>query len=172
MVARRTVGLKHEPEYLKTAGAAIVDAVTNNRIDDPEVFSIEGTPMVTQKTEDGKYKQKPGIAGQEFFMHDAYVGARADLIFILKPVDSQDYEHIEVPVKKMDVTFRHPSMIIAGHLKMEPSAELDTAMIVAKLYGEAMSQGKAVEKAEAKAKLEDKLSKREVYSKVPNFGRF
>lgn len=93
------MGMSEEKINLKeSVGDLIVTALAD------EVFTIDGTPMLTMKMNDGTFKNKPGIPGAEFMLANSYVGKRKQLIFIFTPVDAQPFS-VEITADKVDEVF-------------------------------------------------------------------
>lgn len=134
--------------------------------EDPQLFEASGTPMATQKFADGTFKNKPVELGQEFFMNETYVGKSGKLIFMFRPVDSREYEHIEVDERQVLNIFPTIGAMAVGALGWAASkTDMLMSDIVSVLYD-------SMEKAEKEQKVAEKAQQETKYADVPNFGRF
>lgn len=130
-----------------------------------EIFTVDGTPMVTRKTKEEGYRQKPLVAGAEFMLTDAYVGTRKNLIFILTPADGQDYT-IEVEPRKIDNVFVEFGSVLGQAFGIDSER---SDYIANKLFA-AERERRAQEAAEREK--EQFRQTAETYDSNPLFGRF
>jgi hypothetical protein len=60
-------------------------------------FMLAEPLTLTVKKKDGSYSKRPHVGGEEFKVARCYVGKRAGLIYVFKPVDVADYVEMEMP---------------------------------------------------------------------------
>lgn len=63
--------------------------------DGPE-FTVVGTPNAAVQYEDGTYKTKPLVGGEEFTLTNVRHGKRVPFLFVFTPVDSREYSKMEM----------------------------------------------------------------------------
>jgi hypothetical protein len=59
-------------------------------------FMLAEPLALTVKKKDGSYSKRPHVGGEEFKVVRCYVGKRAGLIYVFKPVDVADYVEMEM----------------------------------------------------------------------------
>lgn len=66
-----------------------------------KAYSLDGTPTLTVKLNDGTFRKKPA-ALTEYFPSDAYTGSR-EINFCFTPEDPQEgWAHIEIAARNLD----------------------------------------------------------------------
>lgn len=138
-----------------------------------EVFAVEGTPTVTVKLENGQYRNKPLVGGQEFFLADSYLGARGQLLLVFEPADGREYKHIELEVKKLDSVFPMFGGVLGEKFGIgEEEAEKVFKELVQLAALRARDDVKQKEKKAAEEKAAEEKRKAFSYQDNPDFGRF
>jgi hypothetical protein len=165
-MAKRTLD-NDTKALLERVGQRIVNKLNG------EVFTVEGTPTVHVKLKDNSFRQKPMIGGQEFFLKDAYVGARGKLIFVFEPADAQEYQHAEIDQFKLDGVFPEFGGVLG---EREEIGEEDAAKVIAEIIDltklrEAKSQAQ-LDAEEAEKKKLAAAAAASAYANNPDYGRF
>jgi hypothetical protein len=146
-------------EIVKKIGERIVERM--KEVD--AVFEVEGSPTMTVDMKDGNYRKKVMFAGWEFFMKSSYVGQRGNLIFVLQPVEKQEFEFLELNVTEADSCLPLMSGIISealGYGSVENMTNL-ISMMHKLIHSEIESAAK-----------NDEMERIKVASNNPNWGRF
>jgi hypothetical protein len=104
---------EQEKFLISTAMDDIIAAVKD------DVFVVDHTPTVTMKLADGQFRNKPIFRGWEFFLTEAYIGGRDQLLLCFTPVDAQEFASIELVVGSADEVFPLLGGAIAKSLQVE-----------------------------------------------------
>lgn len=141
-----------EKDAMISVGQEIINRVKE------DVFEIEGSPTATVKNVNGSFRKKALFGGWEFFLTDCYIGVRDSLIFIMTPVDKQEFETIECSIKEADDFFPLMGSQIAARFDLTDER---MPTVFDKI-------GASIEKA--KKDIEQEALK--AYSNNPQFGMF
>lgn len=85
-------------------------------------YSVSGPVSVVQsfKTMAGEaFKRKPLKGDEEFFFMSAKQGKREEFIFVFTAVDSQEYTHIEIPLRELQGSMPKFYEAFLTHMKIE-----------------------------------------------------
>lgn len=124
-------------------------------------LEIEGTPTAALKFSDGKYKQKPVPTDTMYFIKEAYLGKRGEIIFGLAPEDSLDFETVEFTTSAIDQIVPLAGPALADRSHFEDQADEDFKMVFEKLV---IRRGEEI--------LQQEVADQFVYEDNPNFGKF
>ena len=142
--------------FLEDLGKEVVSKL------DGMFFEVEGTPVANVKYSDGTWKKKTLIAGWEFALAYAYVGARGQILFGLTPEDAQEYQFAEMNAKELDSYFPFVGTEVAKQFGLEGEnlTQLLDQIVIKRVED--------VENAEARAKQEAAVA----YQNNETFGMF
>lgn len=138
--------------FLERVAKEVVDFLSDTPLE------VDGTPKVTVKYSNATFKTKTIMAGWNFFMQGAYVGARGRVVFDLTPEDAQEYESAEFLDKVIDDVFPMAGVELAKHTGSKKEDFLS-------VFYEFM------ERRAAEIEEENSLAK-EAYKEIDGFGAF
>lgn len=147
---------KKESDRLEKAIKQIIEAVEG------EIFTIDGTPMLTVKLKDDTYRRKPAVGGQELVFQSIYVGKSNKVLFCFTPADAREWTLAEFDPEALDrdLPLFSPSLSTALGIDSESMSE------ILKIMRKRIADEEA---ADAEANERDLKN---VYADNPLFGRF
>ena len=97
----------------------VIKQIVNAAVEKDAVFEIEGTPKLTVRLKTGEYRKKAMVHSTQFALESGYISAKGTPIFVLDPLETLDFQSLEVSVKEADEAFPLMGVELGKLLEME-----------------------------------------------------